>query len=173
MTATPLDLLHAAEAAIAAGTRDPEAYNRVAWARVQQGDTEAGFGLLHTALRIAPDDPATLTSLGMLLHRAGHLRDAILHCDAALASDPQYVDAWVERGQIFTSGASTHHNFCAPVMPRPSAASPSAGSSPARPVTPLRRIGSTAYSASASSDGRNPSAGMPPPTSADSHSRIG
>ena len=107
MTATPLDLLHAAEAAIAAGTRDPEAYNRVAWARVQQGDTEAGFGLLHTALRIAPDDPATLTSLGMLLHRAGHLRDAILHCDAALASDPQYVDAWVERGQIFTSGAST------------------------------------------------------------------
>jgi len=107
MTATPIDLLHAAEAAIAAGSRDPEDYNRVAWARVQQGDTEAGFGLLHAALRIAPRDPVTLTSLGMLLHRAGHLRDAILHCDAALENDPAHVDAWVERGQIFTSGAST------------------------------------------------------------------
>ena len=57
------------------------------------------------------------------------------------------------------SGASTSRSFCAAVIPTASAASTTAGSSPWRPATPLRRIGSTAYSVSASNDGRKPSAG--------------
>ncbi|MCY1172836.1 hypothetical protein D9M73_129800 [compost metagenome] len=43
-----------------------------------------------------------------------------------------------------TNGASTKRSFCHAVMPMPSAASITAGSIPASPVTPLRRIGSSA-----------------------------
>ena len=43
-----------------------------------------------------------------------------------------------------TRGASTHLSVCPAVMPIAAAASRTAGSRLARPVTPLRRIGSSA-----------------------------
>ena len=64
------------------------------------------------------------------------------------------------------SGASTRNSRWRGVMPTPSAASRMAGGNPVRPATPLRRIGSMEYSVSAETDGRNPSAGTPTPTSA-------
>ncbi len=36
----------------------------------------------------------------------GRLRDALLHCDAALRLDPRFVPAWLERGFAFSSGGS-------------------------------------------------------------------
>ena len=58
-------------------------------------------------------------------------------------------------------------------MPTPSAASRMPGSRLACAVTALRRIGSSAYSESASSAGRKPSVGSPSPNTARRLSRIG
>ena len=56
------------------------------------------------------------------------------------------------------SGASTRNRRWRCVMPTPRAASITSGSTPKRPVTAPRRIGSTEYSVSANSAGRKPSA---------------
>ena len=64
------------------------------------------------------------------------------------------------------SGNSTRQSRCQSVMPTPRAASTSAGSMLRMPATPLRIIGSIEYSASASSDGRKPSAENPVPNEA-------
>ncbi len=58
-------------------------------------------------------------------------------------------------------------------MPRPSAASISSSSRLASAVTALRRIGSSAYSASASHAGRNPSVGRSGPNTVRAASRMG
>ena len=54
------------------------------------------------------------------------------------------------------SGSSTLRSCCIGVMPTARAASLSAGSTPAIPVTVFRRIGSTPYSVSPTRAGRNP-----------------
>ncbi len=51
-------------------------------------------------------DPYTLVEMAVDLRLQGRLRDALLHCDAALRIDPRYVLAWLERGFIFASGGS-------------------------------------------------------------------
>ena len=61
------------------------------------------------------------------------------------------------------SGSSTRQSRCQSVMPTPRAASTIAGSMLRIPATPLRITGSIEYSASASSDGKNPSAEKPVP----------
>ena len=95
-----------AEARLAKGERDPHLYNLAAWASADSGDSDRAFGLLAQARQIAPDDPQTLTSLAALHRRAGRLRDAVLHCDAAIRLAPGYADAWLERGFVFASGGS-------------------------------------------------------------------
>ena len=103
------DLSHqaaAAKARIARGERDPHLYNLAAWGQVERGDSEAALATLDTALALFPGDPQTLISIAVLHRRAGHLRDAVLACDAAISSAPAYVDAWLERAFVFTSGGS-------------------------------------------------------------------
>ncbi|MEY4953092.1 MAG: hypothetical protein RL299_1516, partial [Pseudomonadota bacterium] len=46
------------------------------------------------------------TGMAWLLRQEGRLRDAVLHCDAALRTDPNYVAAWLERGFVLSSGGS-------------------------------------------------------------------
>lgn len=48
----------------------------------------------------------SLTSLGSLLREQGRLREAVLHCDAAIAVDPGYAPAWLERGFVLAGGGS-------------------------------------------------------------------
>src|SRR6185295_12307757 len=57
---------------------------------------------------------------------------------------------------LAASGSSTRRKSCASVMPMPTAASRSPGSIDAMPVTVFRRIGSNAYSVSATSAVRVP-----------------
>lgn len=54
----------------------------------------------------APNDPAALTDMAWLLRQRGQLRDAVLHCDAAIRIAPGFVPAWLERGFVFASGGS-------------------------------------------------------------------
>jgi Tfp pilus assembly protein PilF len=51
-------------------------------------------------------DPQALIELAARYREAGRLRDAVIACDAALRSAPDYVDAWLERGFVFASGGS-------------------------------------------------------------------
>lgn len=90
---------------VAAGI-DPHRLVMVAWAQVERGETELAFATLSQALRLDPGHPQILTALGALYRRAGRLRDALLHCDAAIRTAPAYVDAWLERGFAFHAGNS-------------------------------------------------------------------
>ncbi len=51
-------------------------------------------------------DPDELVDLAWQLRQAGRLRDAVLHCDAALRIAPNHVAAWLERGFTLASGGS-------------------------------------------------------------------
>lgn len=53
-----------------------------------------------------PGDPAALTDMAWLLRQQGQLRDAVLHCDAAIRAAPGFAPAWLERGFILASGGS-------------------------------------------------------------------
>jgi tetratricopeptide (TPR) repeat protein len=61
---------------------------------------------VRAALASNPADPAALTEMAWLLRHHGQLRDAVLHCDAAIRAAPGYVPAWLERGFILASGGS-------------------------------------------------------------------
>ncbi len=103
----PLDQMAVqARAMIDAGTSDPMPYNIVAWQHAMQGDVQAGLALLAVALRLAPRDPNTLTTTAALLRQAGRMRKAIEYADAAIAIDPGFADAWLERGDILLAGGS-------------------------------------------------------------------
>jgi tetratricopeptide (TPR) repeat protein len=95
-----------AQAAIAAGSRDPYDYNVLAWYSAQQGDVAEAFARFKKALELAPDDPFTLINMASLFRQQGQLRDAVLHCDAAIRSNPQYCEAWLERGFVLAAGGS-------------------------------------------------------------------
>ena len=95
-----------AEARIARGERDPHLFNLVAWNRADQGDPVGASALLDEVLARDPGEPETLTSKAALLRRQGRLRDAVLHCDAAIRSAPDYPEAWLERGFVLAAGGS-------------------------------------------------------------------
>lgn len=61
---------------------------------------------IRAALASDPADPAALTNMAWLLRQHGQLRDAVLHCDAAIRANPDYVPAWLERGFVLASGGS-------------------------------------------------------------------
>lgn len=95
-----------AEARIAQGERDPHLFNLVAWNMADHGDLVGARALLDKVLALDPGEPESLTSKAALLRRQGRLRDAVLLCDAAIRSAPDYSDAWLERGFVFASGGS-------------------------------------------------------------------
>lgn len=93
-------------AALAAGDRDPFAYNMVAWADIEAGNAVEGEALVRRGLALAPDDPGLLTTLGLALRRQSRLREALAACDAAIALAPDYAVAWLERGFALHQGNS-------------------------------------------------------------------
>jgi len=100
------DTVAEATAAIARGERDPYHYVTIAWERAQTGDRSGALDLLQQALRIAPHDPVVLTTIAVLYREDHRLRDAVLHCDAAIRACPGYAAAWLERGFILSTGGS-------------------------------------------------------------------
>lgn len=100
------DTVADAAAAIARGDRDPFHYVTLAWGRAQAGDREGAFDLLNQALVIAPNDPVALTTMAVLYREDRRLRDAVLHCDAAIRACPTYAAAWLERGFVLSTGGS-------------------------------------------------------------------
>lgn len=100
------DNVAAATAAIMRG--DPDAYNyvTVAWDHAQAGNRLAAFDVLQSALRMAPNDPVVLTTMAVLYREDRRLRDAVLHCDAAIRACPTYAAAWLERGFVLSTGGS-------------------------------------------------------------------
>ncbi len=95
-----------AAAAIARGDRDPFHYVTLAWHRAQNGERDQAFDLLGQALKLAPNDPVALTVMAMLYRENRQLRDAVLHCDAAIRACPTYAAAWLERGFVLSTGGS-------------------------------------------------------------------
>lgn len=85
---------------------DPVACNALAWDLLDRGDVAGAHEALQAALRLAPNDPQTLVNLAGVFRMQGRLRDAVLHCDAAIAAAPYYADAWLERGYVLASGGS-------------------------------------------------------------------
>ncbi len=96
----------AAEQALANGARSPDLYSTLGWHALHLGDVASAQGHFGNALSLAPADPEALIGTARCLRLQGQLRDAILHCDAAIQSKPDYADAWLERGFVFASGGS-------------------------------------------------------------------
>lgn len=61
---------------------------------------------IRAKLARAPGDPAALTDMAWMLRQKGQLRDAVLHCDAAIRAAQNFAPAWLERGFILASGGS-------------------------------------------------------------------
>lgn len=85
---------------------DSFALTLAGWQQAQAGDREGAFSLLKQALEIAPDDPVALTTMAVLYREDRRLRDAVLHCDAAIRACPTYAAAWLERGFVLSTGGS-------------------------------------------------------------------
>ena len=103
------DLTSAARTALAAlkrGENKAEHHAILGWASLASGDDHSAHTSFHAALSITPRYPDALVGLANILRRQGSLRDAVLHCDAALAEDPDSVDAWLERGFVLATGGS-------------------------------------------------------------------
>jgi tetratricopeptide (TPR) repeat protein len=78
----------------------------LAWQCLIAGDDAGAASHFQSGLAIAPNDPELLTGMAQVLRREGRLRDAVLHCDAALRAAPDYAEAWLERGFVLASGGS-------------------------------------------------------------------
>jgi tetratricopeptide (TPR) repeat protein len=96
----------AAAEALRGGAREPQLYCTIGWYHLQTGDVEAATPMFSSAIALNNADPEALTGMGHCLRLKGQLRDAILHCDAAIRANPNYVEAWLERGYVFASGGS-------------------------------------------------------------------
>ena len=76
------------------------------WHSLIAGDDSSAEQHFRAALALAPNDPEVLTGMAQILRRQGRLRDAVLHCDAAIRAAPAYAPAWLERGFVLASGGS-------------------------------------------------------------------
>ncbi len=77
-----------------------------AWQALADGQHETAEHLFAALLRQPLVDPLALVGMGSLLRQQGRLRDAILHCDAAIRSDPRCAEAWLERAFVLNAGGS-------------------------------------------------------------------
>lgn len=95
-----------AEAALAAGMREPRLFNLTAWKREQTGDLAGAHALLQQALGLAPRDPLIMAAIGRTLRIEGRLGESVAMLDRAIAADPSCAVAWLERGYTLEAGAS-------------------------------------------------------------------
>lgn len=77
-----------------------------AWHALAAGDSLRAEALFAALLREPVVDPLALVGMASLLRQQGRLRDAVLHCDAALRSDSRCAEAWLERAFILNAGGS-------------------------------------------------------------------
>lgn len=84
----------------------PESHTSLGWLSLAAADNGGAEAHFRSALALAPRDPAALVGMAKVLRQRGLLRDAVLHCDAAIRVRPDYADAWLERGFVLASGGS-------------------------------------------------------------------
>ncbi len=96
----------AAQQALDKGAVSPDLHSTLGWHALQSGDLAAAAGHFQNALALSPADPEALTGMAHALRLQGRLRDAILHCDAAIRAQPDYAEAYLQRGFVFASGGS-------------------------------------------------------------------
>lgn len=75
-----------------------------AWHALAAGDHARAEALFGALLREPAVDPLALVGMASLLRQQGRLRDAVLHCDAALRADPRCAEAWLERAFVLNVG---------------------------------------------------------------------
>ena len=90
---------------------DGERTSLAGWETLARGDVSAAMAIFQDVLTRAPHDPEALTGMGSALRQQGQLREAILHCDAAIRSDSSYSPAWLERAFVFATGGSVDPAF--------------------------------------------------------------
>ncbi len=95
-----------ARIALAAGDSDPFVRNLVAWQMVNDGDPAGAEALVRLGLVAPPHDPGLLTTLGLALRRQLRFSEALRAFDAAIATAPDYANAWLERGFTLHQGNS-------------------------------------------------------------------
>jgi tetratricopeptide (TPR) repeat protein len=95
-----------AESAAARGSSDPRDYLILGWHCAQRGDFDGALARLSHGLGLSPRHPEILLTMGAVFRQQGRLRDAVLHCDAAIEAKPDYADAWLERGFVLAAGGS-------------------------------------------------------------------
>jgi tetratricopeptide (TPR) repeat protein len=95
-----------ARAAQRAGRADAHDLTVLALHAAASDDPAGAQALFDTALALEPGNPATLTGLAKFLRAQGRVREAVLACDEAIRTYPEYPDAWLERGAILTAGGS-------------------------------------------------------------------
>lgn len=74
--------------------------------RLIKGEPAAAERIFMDLLREPAADPLAYVGMAALLREQGRLRDAILHCDAALRADPHCLEAWLERAFVLNTGGS-------------------------------------------------------------------
>ena len=77
-----------------------------AWRALSDGNHAEAQALFQALLAQPPVDPLALVGMASLLRQQGRLRDAVLHCDAALRADPRCIEAWLERAFVLHAGGS-------------------------------------------------------------------
>lgn len=77
-----------------------------AWTALDRGDRALAHRLFGQLVAEPVVDPLALVGMASLLRQDGRLRDAVLHCDAALRSDPACAEAWLERAFVLHAGGS-------------------------------------------------------------------
>ncbi|MEQ1687346.1 MAG: sulfotransferase [Sphingopyxis sp.] len=83
-----------------------ESHTSLGWLSLAEADYSGAEAHFRAALALAPRDPESLVGMAKVLRQRGLLRDAVLHCDAAIRSRSGYADAWLERGFVLASGGS-------------------------------------------------------------------
>ncbi len=81
------------------------------WRKLDAGNIDSALSTFRQVLDRVPGDAESLTGIASALRQQGKLRDAILSCDAALRTNPQYAAAWLERAFVLTAGGSTDAAF--------------------------------------------------------------
>lgn len=92
--------------AVRSGLADAYDHMTLALSRARSGDMDEAEALIGRALGLEPKNPAILVGLAIVRRQQGRLRDAVLACDAAIRTAPDYADAWRERAGILASGGS-------------------------------------------------------------------
>lgn len=77
-----------------------------AWQALADGELARAEALFAALLNSPPIDSLALVGMASLLRQQGRLRDAILHCDAAVRADPGCAEAWLERAYVCNAGGS-------------------------------------------------------------------